>query len=187
MPHFPGFARCVSRARCETQRANPESSTFRLLTPFCLSLSLSLSLPRTTPPSHTRHQASAQLTATSIFKPQNESIKSAVASNLKKELVGKVTALRNQTTQVRTKKRGREDKAFFRRVKTKKTFFFSPPPDHSTRRVNTHRNTQFKKQVQTTPARAIAIANATNTTVDPKLLQLQTLNAKYTGKKAEVD
>ena len=101
--------------------------------------------------------------------------------------MGKVTALRNQTTQVRTKKRGREDKAFFRRVKTKKTFFFSPPPDHSTRRVNTHRNTQFKKQVQTTPARAIAIANATNTTVDPKLLQLQTLNAKYTGKKAEVD
>jgi len=41
--------------------------------------------------------------------------------------------------------------------------------------------------VQTTPTRAIAIANATNSTVNPKLLGLQTLNAKYSGKKAEVD
>jgi hypothetical protein len=40
--------------------------------------------------------------------------------------------------------------------------------------------------VQTTPSTAISIANATNTTVNPKLLKLQTLNAKYMGKKTEV-
>ena len=83
-------------------------------------------------------------------------------------------------------------------VKSKRFFrlFFSlsaPPPlppnqlyaNTKTPPIPIH-NTQFKKQVQTTPSMAVSIANATNGTVNAKLLGLQSLNAKYAGKKAEV-